>query len=35
MAIWKPYPVLSFGSMGEAVLILQKALNFAPTKLAS
>jgi peptidoglycan hydrolase-like protein with peptidoglycan-binding domain len=34
MAIWKPYPVLSFGSMGEAVLILQKALNFAPTQLA-
>ena len=33
MAIWKPYPVLSFGSMGEAVLILQKALNLAPTKL--
>src|SRR5687768_6178554 len=33
MAIWKPYPVLSFGSMGEAVLVLQKALNLAPTNL--
>jgi peptidoglycan hydrolase-like protein with peptidoglycan-binding domain len=33
MAIWKPYPVLSFGSAGEAVLLLQRALNLGPTQL--
>ena len=33
MAIGKPYPKLGFGSVGEAVLLLQKALNFAPTLL--
>jgi hypothetical protein len=34
MALFKPYPVVSFGSMGEAVLLLQKALNLGPTQLS-
>ena len=34
MALFKPYPVVSFGSLGEAVLLLQKALNLGPTQLA-
>jgi peptidoglycan hydrolase-like protein with peptidoglycan-binding domain len=29
----KPYPVLALGSFGEGVLLAQKALNIAPTKL--
>jgi len=29
----KPYPMLSFGAVGEAVALLQKALNLAPTQL--
>lgn len=33
MPLSKPYPALSFGSVGEAVLLLQRALNVAPTKL--
>src|SRR5262245_50819264 len=33
MPLLKPYPIVSFGSMGEAVLLLQKALNLAPTAL--
>jgi putative peptidoglycan binding protein len=33
MALFKPYPVVSFGSMGEAVLLVQKALNLGPTQL--
>ena len=34
MPLPKPYPVLRFGSIGYAVLLLQKALNIAPTLLA-
>jgi len=34
MALFKPYPVVRFGSMGEAVLLLQKALNLGPTQLS-
>jgi hypothetical protein len=34
MSLSKPFPMLRFGSIGEAVLVLQKALNLAPTKLA-
>lgn len=34
MPLSKPYPVLRFGSAGDAVLLLQKALNIAPTLLA-
>jgi peptidoglycan hydrolase-like protein with peptidoglycan-binding domain len=33
MPLSKPYPVLSFGSAGEAVRLLQQALNLGPTKL--
>jgi hypothetical protein len=33
MPLTKPYPVLSLGAFGEGVLLLQKALNLAPTKL--
>ena len=29
----KPYPMLSYGSSGDAVVLLQKALNLAPTTL--
>ena len=29
----KPYPIVSFGAVGEAVAVLQKALNIAPTQL--
>ena len=28
----KPYPILSYGSSGEAVVLLQQALNLAPTQ---
>jgi len=31
MALPKPYPVLSYGAFGEAVLLLQKALNVGPS----
>jgi hypothetical protein len=34
MPLSKPYPVLRFGSIGDAVLLLQEALNVAPTLLA-
>jgi len=34
MPLPKPYPMLRFGSVGDAVLLLQKALNVAPTLLA-
>lgn len=29
----KPYPIVSFGAVGEAVRLLQRALNLAPTQL--
>ncbi len=32
MALPKPYPVLSIGSFGEAVLLLQRALNLGPSQ---
>ncbi|MBS1828410.1 MAG: peptidoglycan-binding protein [Acidobacteria bacterium] len=32
MGIPKPYPVLAYGSVGQAVLLLQRALNLGPTQ---
>lgn len=32
MGIPKPYPMLAYGSVGQAVLLLQKALNVGPTQ---